>query len=348
MIIPTPKDAAAIKADIGKLANARGGGVHNTLGGLSFPPKPGQRSELDRWRPQHWQGQIYGTVSAGVYQVKLTHNQSDASVQPWGSGDPRYQVVNATNLDEEYEFGAMRPGNALPIGQTVTLFWTYSTDSNPPVRTWYFFGRGPQIFPVDLTQDNGAGHAGDGSTQCTFTYTVKISATTIRKVLTDTGGTATTINPTTGNGHWKRPSVGAMIAADFGLAFYDSSGNLQIAWCNEQIDVASLETGGTSGFTGYVQVCIDLSGASYDSGIGSSAYGHATATVVITEGGTVDLVGAMNTALVGNLRKLGVKWVLFHYVNGVLTEICKLDMTPLADPTTAPWAGIDMTNLAGL
>lgn len=81
-------------------------------------------------------------------------------------------------------------------------------------------------FPITLSQTGGS--AGSASAACSFTYTVTDSLTGV--VL------GTNVNVTASPHLHNRPSLGAQIAADGGLAYYNSSGQLVILWVNEQDD----------------------------------------------------------------------------------------------------------------
>lgn len=81
------------------------------------------------------------------------------------------------------------------------------------------------VFPVQLEQTAGA--QGTSTTPATWIYTVKdIYGNTL----------ATLVDPTDSPHCWKRPSVGYMIPATAGLAFYNSINLLSLAWINEVPD----------------------------------------------------------------------------------------------------------------
>lgn len=83
------------------------------------------------------------------------------------------------------------------------------------------------LFAVNMTQTGGAN--GTSTTAATWTYTVADL---------DGNSLATAYDPsTTGSGKFRRPTIGQMVAANFGLAYYDGS-SLIVAWCNEQVGPA--------------------------------------------------------------------------------------------------------------
>lgn len=71
------------------------------------------------------------------------------------------------------------------------------------------------LVPVGVSQDNGAGHAGDTANQCSFTYTVTL----------DGGTLGTGVTPA-----MQRPALGKQVAAHIGI-WKVSSG--QLWWCDE-------------------------------------------------------------------------------------------------------------------
>ncbi|MCC6679476.1 MAG: hypothetical protein IT445_01105 [Phycisphaeraceae bacterium] len=85
-------------------------------------------------------------------------------------------------------------------------------------------------FPVVLQQDGGG--PGDGSHACDYTYTITDLAS----------GTelATDIDPTIAPHRYKRPPIGARIAATAGLAYWVLNAGQVVAaiyWCNEALDL---------------------------------------------------------------------------------------------------------------
>ncbi|TXH55510.1 MAG: hypothetical protein E6Q97_08640 [Desulfurellales bacterium] len=84
------------------------------------------------------------------------------------------------------------------------------------------------IFPVVLTQTGGAD--GDATTQASWTYTIAdLDSNTI----------ATSQDIGAGDHKWKRPAVGKVEKANFGLAYYDTDGDPIVTWCNERLLVES-------------------------------------------------------------------------------------------------------------
>jgi hypothetical protein len=106
------------------------------------------------------------------------------------------------------------------------ILWSASTSgvSWALVRLGAGGGQGT-VFPVQLEQTGGS--QGTDSTPATWTYTVKdIFGNTL----------AIMVNPTSSPHVWKRPSVGYMIPATAGIAFYNSINLLSLAWINEVAD----------------------------------------------------------------------------------------------------------------
>jgi len=96
------------------------------------------------------------------------------------------------------------------------------------------------VFPVDLTQYGG--DQGDEENPATWTYDVMdvITGETL-----ESG-----VDPVADPPKWQRPSIGQMIAANFGYAHYqdDGSGGLELVlgWINEMVDQEACETAGSS------------------------------------------------------------------------------------------------------
>lgn len=119
-----------------------------------------------------------------------------------GAGDqdppPLIDMRSAGIYQEAYTGDFKR----VPIGAIVEVF--YLADENGDMA-WYF--NGPtlgELFAVDVTTDGGT--AGDAVTQCSFTYEV---------FDLDGFSLATAKTPV-----WARPSVGAMIVATHGMAYW--------------------------------------------------------------------------------------------------------------------------------
>jgi hypothetical protein len=95
-----------------------------------------------------------------------------------------------------------------------------------------------RVFPVNLSQTGGS--QGDESHPATWTYDVT-------DVETD-DTLASNVDPTSTPHRWKRPSIGQMIAADFGYAHYEDDGyggeQLVLGWINEMVDQEACETSG--------------------------------------------------------------------------------------------------------
>lgn len=88
-------------------------------------------------------------------------------------------------------------------------------------------GGGGVMIPVDLVQAGGS--QGTQTTAPSWTYDV------FRADERGTGPTAilTAVDPTASPNNWVR-HLGQMTAATFGLAYYNTDGNLELTWINEQ------------------------------------------------------------------------------------------------------------------
>jgi hypothetical protein len=84
-------------------------------------------------------------------------------------------------------------------------------------------------FAVTMSQTGGS--AGSKTTACSFTYTVTDALTG--------SSLGTGVNPSTSPHVWKRTSLGKYVAATSGLAYYNSTPALVIAWCNEVPEVSA-------------------------------------------------------------------------------------------------------------
>ena len=83
------------------------------------------------------------------------------------------------------------------------------------------------VFPVTL-ETTGGGNPGDATSQATIIYNVMNAMTGAML--------ATAVSPIAPPNVWQRPSVGYMIAATAGLAYYNSTGALVLTWINEVAD----------------------------------------------------------------------------------------------------------------
>ena len=86
------------------------------------------------------------------------------------------------------------------------------------------------IFPVNLTQVGGVD--GTGASPATWTYDV-FDALPIGGFDPNLPPIVTAANPTAAPSVWARPATGSVVKATAGLAFYDDSGALALAWINE-------------------------------------------------------------------------------------------------------------------
>ncbi len=86
------------------------------------------------------------------------------------------------------------------------------------------------LFPVTLKQSDG--ESGDHESQCSFSYDVY--------EFPDTGGAAIAenVDPNDDN-FYRRPGLGKMKVANFGIAFHDENNELKLAWCNEVMEIKS-------------------------------------------------------------------------------------------------------------
>jgi len=96
------------------------------------------------------------------------------------------------------------------------------------------------VFPVDLYQVGGT--QGDEANPATWTYDVMdvVTGETLESA----------VDPVAAPHKWQRPSIGQMIAANFGYAHYqdDGSGGLELVlgWINEMVDQEACETASSS------------------------------------------------------------------------------------------------------
>jgi len=95
------------------------------------------------------------------------------------------------------------------------------------------------VFPVNLSQTGGS--QGDESYPASWTYNVyDIKSGALLE---------SSVDPTSSPHKWKRPSIGQMIAADFGYAHYQDDGSggeqLVLGWINEMVDQEACETSGS-------------------------------------------------------------------------------------------------------
>lgn len=86
------------------------------------------------------------------------------------------------------------------------------------------------LFPVVLEKTGG--EAGDHKTGCDFQYDVYDYPESGDALATD-------IDPGDSDHFYRRPSLGKMQEATFGIALYDDNEELKIVWCNEVIETKS-------------------------------------------------------------------------------------------------------------
>ncbi|MBE7465508.1 MAG: hypothetical protein HS116_18680 [Planctomycetes bacterium] len=87
-------------------------------------------------------------------------------------------------------------------------------------------GIAPTVFPIKLEQTGGGN--GSASGPATWTYTLRDFYT--EAILFEAA------DPTAEPHQWRRPAVGGMSAATFGLAHYTHDGRLALAWVNETVE----------------------------------------------------------------------------------------------------------------
>jgi hypothetical protein len=239
-IIPTQRDADALRQLHAKVSRLRGPGMNNAPGSLALSAAPGQAPPLDRHEPQHWLGVITDntTLGGGIYKVAWATFQVTGSLPiatPFPAGDPRGHEVEAVNLDE---LGAS--GHSLPVGTAVVLFWTWGAGVDP-IKTFYFRG-GPAVgtmFAVMCWKDGGTTD-GDATNQCNRTYTVRTqnaSGISTGGTLLGTGMTPKLIRPTLGT--MLGPATvdpSATGPGVVGQGYYDATGTFQLFSANEVAD----------------------------------------------------------------------------------------------------------------
>lgn len=132
-------------------------------------------------------------------------------------------TVCATNLCETKGHTHCLDDTGSTTGLLVTLWQEIDRDQTAPRVRWVFAQQpAPGAFPVRLSQTGGS--AGDSSTQCSFSYTVKDITNT------DTLGTGVSM---TGNG--QRIVNATMTAGTYGVAYYSNAGSIVLIWADERI-----------------------------------------------------------------------------------------------------------------
>lgn len=146
----------------------------------------------------------------GTYEGELQQNASGT----FSNAATRTITFDSGNSGYLYELNG-RAG--VPINTIVQVI--RGSDTNGGI-IWYFIAPQANLFPVDLTQTGGS--AGNATTTCTFTYTVKVGTVTL----------GTSKSPT-----FARPAKGKMVAATKGTAYYDTSAALVLYQVDEVPDV---------------------------------------------------------------------------------------------------------------
>lgn len=150
----------------------------------------------------------------------------------WGTSDsnslpPIYDLLSTTLiLDQDQDDNMQRivTDTIVPVfcfGDTLEDVQWYTTGAGQPANT---------PFEVDVEVDGGS--AGDGTTQCSFTYTVKTISSTPQTLLTGASPS------------WARPAWGAFVAATKGQAYINTAGVTILTRVDE---VPDLEICGDSG-----------------------------------------------------------------------------------------------------
>lgn len=125
-----------------------------------------------------------------------------------------------------------KTGRELASGDKVRIIWDphRGSDHSPGgyhLGEWIIVATLSVVVPVKL--DFVSGDAGDENTQCSFSYDILDPV--------DDSVLHAGVNITSGSHRWKRPSLGAMVAATWGLAHFDAgTGNHNVFWCNEVLD----------------------------------------------------------------------------------------------------------------
>lgn len=108
-----------------------------------------------------------------------------------------------------------------PLGGTGSTYAPPEGQDPPPgvkpgAVVWREVGAPGTTFRVALSKDGG--EAGSLTAQCSYTYTLKIGATTLGEKRSP---------------QWGRPSLGKMTLGEVGLAFFDKSGQIVLMQANE-------------------------------------------------------------------------------------------------------------------
>lgn len=156
-------------------------------------------------------------VDVGNAEFSLTEvfpdGEARLSPRVWdGGSSPNY--AKAFNL------------HGVPVGAVDSIVQLHRGEVSADSASdyWWFEGLNPwAAFPVGLTEDGGG--AGDKATECDFTYTVDDL---------DGNELGTAVDP-----EHARPSLGKMVAATKGTAYYTADATLTLLWTDEQPDTAA-------------------------------------------------------------------------------------------------------------
>ncbi len=168
-------------------------------------------------------------LSASYEGVQVRYNTSGVPTVlsgglVWGTSDPDslppiLDLLSTTALAMQDTDDDMQ---RIPTNQIVEGFMFGDTDD---ATQWYTIGAGQPAntpFEVDVVTDGGT--AGDGTTQCSFTYIVKTISTSPQTLLT--GATPT----------WARPATGMFVAGTHGRAMYQADGTIILLQVDEVQD----------------------------------------------------------------------------------------------------------------
>ena len=218
MFYLTEEDVALLNRIRNKLDTAKGTGVSNsptslTIGGSVGRGKRGQTSGV---AAGFWAETTAESAAGGDYSWKRQVFDGTSNL-----GDPSTARTGTENAQEAHGL------KGVPVGTRVWMRFLGYDGSGNARYIFHALSYGTMI-ALDLTQTGGS--AGDDTTQCSYTYTVATL-----------GGInlATVVNPTASPHVYNRPSLGAMVAADAGIGYWqDNAGTpeLVIVHINEVPD----------------------------------------------------------------------------------------------------------------
>jgi hypothetical protein len=135
---------------------------------------------------------------------------------------------NSENGNSELKYCDVEEGQTsyLVSGGQTEVLWSDSSTQNRWAIIRIGSGRST-LFPVKLEKIGGEN--GDDEKAASWTYKVT-DALTDEKLEEN-------VNPTTSPHQWKRPNIGALIAATFGYAHYDNDNKIVLGWINETVEL---------------------------------------------------------------------------------------------------------------